>query len=73
MLVMAPVPVFLLLILVTLFEVLMMTMRVMFPLLVINHLAAPGMAIVVIRIIVSGMNCAAGGECGSKGYQGERD
>ena len=64
---MAPIPVFLLLFPAALFEVLMMAMRVIFPMLVVHRFTTPPMAVVIIGIIVSSMDRAADGEAGGKG------
>lgn len=68
-LVMASVPVFLLFVLVSFFEVFMMAVGIRSSLLVVHRLTAPGMAIMVIGVIVSGVNCATRAEPGNQDYQ----
>ena len=57
-----PVPIFLLLCFVAFLKIPMLSVRFRFPPLVVNHLAVPRVAIVIVGIVVAGMNSATGAE-----------
>jgi hypothetical protein len=59
MLVMTPFPIFPSLLLAASLEVPMLMVVIVFPLLVINRLTSPWMAIVIIRVVISGVHDAA--------------
>ena len=59
MLMMTPFPILPSFLLAASLEVPMLMVSVVFPLLVIDRLTSPWMAIVIVRVVISGMRCAA--------------